>query len=140
MLIDRESATRKSPKFCGLPTAAVVLAAQKLGYTRTNLWARMQKNPHLRAIVQEGREGFGGLRESALKRAVLAGEGWAVCFALKCQGKNRGYVERVETNNYHHAVVDLQQLYCPPAIGSIQSSLPSKKLGSGEQITSDRKW
>ena len=49
------------------------------------------------------------LAESALKRAVLAGEGWAVCFALKCQGKNRGYVERVETNNYHHAVVDLQQ-------------------------------
>jgi hypothetical protein len=114
---------------------AVVLAAQKLGYTRTNLWARMQKNPELQAIVQEEREGLVDLAESALKRAVLAGEGWAVCFALKCQGKGRGYVERLETNNYHHAVVDLQQLYCPPATRPDPIELAIEEVGSGGQLT-----
>jgi hypothetical protein len=27
---------------------------------------------------------------------VLAGEPWAVCFYLKCQAKDRGYIERTE--------------------------------------------
>ena len=28
--------------------------------------------------------------------AVKKGEAWAICFHLKCKGKERGYVERVE--------------------------------------------
>ena len=31
--------------------------------------------------------------ESALDDAVDKGEGWAVCFLLKCLGRDRGYVE-----------------------------------------------
>lgn len=34
--------------------------------------------------------------ESALNRAVINGEAWAVCFTLKTQAKDRGYVERVQ--------------------------------------------
>jgi hypothetical protein len=34
--------------------------------------------------------------ESALYSAVLGGEAWAVCFYLKTQAKDRGYVERQE--------------------------------------------
>ena len=31
-----------------------------------------------------------------LRKAVNRGEAWAVCFTLKCLGKERGFVERVE--------------------------------------------
>jgi hypothetical protein len=31
--------------------------------------------------------------------AVLAGEAWAVCFYLKTQAKDRGYVERSEVQH-----------------------------------------
>jgi len=34
--------------------------------------------------------------ESALNRAVINGEAWAVCFTLKTQGKDRGYIERTQ--------------------------------------------
>ena len=33
---------------------------------------------------------------TSLKRAVINGEAWAVCFTLKTLGKSRGYVERVQ--------------------------------------------
>ena len=69
---------------------------QKLGYDRSHLWVRVQANPALQKIIQDEREGMVDLAEGALKRAVLAGEAWAVCFALKCQGKRRGYIERYE--------------------------------------------
>ena len=34
--------------------------------------------------------------ESKLYQKALEGEGWAVCFFLKTQGKRRGYIERQE--------------------------------------------
>jgi len=50
--------------------------------------------------VQKARESGGEVRldlaEAALDRAVTKGEGWAVCFLLKTQGKRRGYIERAE--------------------------------------------
>ena len=51
--------------------------------------------------VQKARESGGEVRldlaEAALDRAVTKGEGWAVCFLLKTQGKRRGYIERQES-------------------------------------------
>ena len=37
------------------------------------------------------------MAELSLFKAIQTGEAWAVCFYLKTQGKDRGYVERYET-------------------------------------------
>lgn len=71
-------------------------AARNLGLDRSSIWLRVQKSEHLRQILQDAREAMVDNAESALHRAVTTGEGWAVCFTLKTQGKGRGYVERQE--------------------------------------------
>lgn len=71
-------------------------AARNLGLDRSGIWLRVQKSEYLRQILQDAREAMVDNAESALHRAVTTGEGWAVCFTLKTQGKGRGYVERQE--------------------------------------------
>lgn len=71
-------------------------AAAALGVTRQGLAKFVEKN-NLGYIVEEARESMVDIAESALKRAVLNGEAWAIALTLKTQGKKRGYVERTET-------------------------------------------
>ena len=54
------------------------------------------KHAETRQAVKDQREAMLDTAESVLGNRVLAGEGWAVCFLLKTQGKHRGYVERQE--------------------------------------------
>ena len=74
----------------------VAYAARSLQVSRSTLYRRINESAQLRAVLQDAREELVDIAESALKRAVLNGEGWAVCFALKTLGKSRGYVERQE--------------------------------------------
>src|SRR5262245_7665780 len=64
------------------------------GVTRNAVWKYIQSRPSLLEVARECRETMIDHAESALYRAVLAGEAWAVCFILKTQAKNRGYVEK----------------------------------------------
>lgn len=73
----------------------VTVAANNLGVTRNYLHLYISKHG-LQGIVDEARQSMVDIAESALKRAVINGEAWAVCFTLKTQGKQRGYVERVQ--------------------------------------------
>ena len=86
----------------------VAAAAKKLGYTRNAVWQRCQNNPELLAIIQDAREGMCDIAEASLMQAVIKGKSWAVCFALKCLGKKRGYVERVEQDVTHHGSTELE--------------------------------
>ena len=74
----------------------VFLAADKLGCTAQTVYNYAKRHK----IVSEAIEHQKGKRldvaESALWRAILDGEAWAICFYLKTQGKARGYVERQE--------------------------------------------
>ena len=70
--------------------------ARKLGVCRQTLYTYIERHPSVKDVVAESRETMLDNAESALYRAVLAGEAWAVCFFLKTQGKRRGYVERQE--------------------------------------------
>jgi hypothetical protein len=70
------------------------IAAQKLGCSASLVWDRMKKFPKLREVAEEERESIVDLAEIKLKQAVMEGQAWAVCFTLKCLGKNRGWVER----------------------------------------------
>lgn len=74
----------------------VYFAASKLGCDPMTIYRRADKNPKVQAVIDNARGEMVDLAEAALKRAIVSGEGWAVCFALKTQGKARGYVERQE--------------------------------------------
>jgi predicted transcriptional regulator len=65
------------------------------GVTRSAVTHYIQRHPSLRAVAKEARETMKDNAESALYKAVLNGEAWAVCFYLKTQARDRGYTERV---------------------------------------------
>lgn len=69
--------------------------AKKHGVTRQAVQNLCRKNATLRDIRRDTREGMIDNAESSLYRAVLDGQAWAVCFFLKTQAKDRGYIERV---------------------------------------------
>jgi hypothetical protein len=71
-------------------------AARALSVTRGAVFLYVHRHPTLKDVVRECRESMKDHAESSLHRALLAGEAWAVCFFLKCQAKDRGYVERQE--------------------------------------------
>jgi hypothetical protein len=66
------------------------------GVKRQSVWGFVNSRPSLRAVATSIREAMKDNAESALYTAVLKGEAWAVCFYLKTQAKDRGYVERAE--------------------------------------------
>jgi len=74
----------------------VSAAARSLGLQRHNLHKAIVKSERLQQIVRDGRQSMCDNAESALNRAVINGEAWAVCFTLKTQGKDRGYIERTQ--------------------------------------------
>ncbi len=70
--------------------------ARQFNVHRSSVQEFIGKNKELVQILKDAREGELDDAESALYRAILGGEAWAVCFKLKTQGKDRGYVERKE--------------------------------------------
>lgn len=58
---------------------------------------RVNKAPHLRLLLDEHRARVVDDAENALHAAIQRGEAWAVTFALKTQGRRRGYTDREET-------------------------------------------
>lgn len=71
------------------------------GVTRQAVWDFVHKRVTLQAVAKDIREGMKDHAESALQAAVLRGEAWAVCFFLKTQAKDRGYVEKVQVEGEH---------------------------------------
>lgn len=75
----------------------VYLAARKLGCDPETVQNYAKRYPKVRTAIDTARAEVVDVAEAALYKALLAGESWAVLFALKTQGKGRGYVERVES-------------------------------------------
>jgi hypothetical protein len=67
-----------------------------LGCKRSSVRAFIVKHPDLLAICEDMHESMKDNAVTSLHRAVLAGESWAVCFFLKTQAKDRGYIEKQE--------------------------------------------
>jgi len=74
----------------------IFVAADRLACGVSTLYRYIQKYPAVREALDRQRGKRLDTAESMLWKAVLAGEAWAVCFFLKTQGKQRGYVERQE--------------------------------------------
>jgi hypothetical protein len=73
--------------------------ARALGVTRGAVFIFVRDHPTLKRVMLDCREARIDVAESALDRAVLNGEGWAISLTLKTIGKDRGYIERQEVEN-----------------------------------------
>lgn len=102
------------------------------GVTRQAVWDFVNKREKLKAVTIDVREAMKDNAESALYSAVLNGEAWAVCFFLKTQAKDRGYVEQQQLvgKDGERLAVDLRvevidgpagQGSTPPGAGSVPS-------------------
>lgn len=85
----------------------VSAVARRFKVQRASVQELIARTPELQSIKRDAREGMLDDGESSLRKAVMAGEGWAVCFLLKTQGKDRGYVERMQ---HEHSGLDLDAL------------------------------
>ena len=107
------------PKLTAEPTIAAIrdlhgnlsAVAKQLGVCRQTLYTYIERHPSVKDVVAESRETMLDNAESALYRAVLGGEAWAVCFFLKTQGKRRGYVERQEVTGAGGSEVIFRVVY-----------------------------
>jgi len=71
-------------------------AARRLRMTRGGVAYRVAKSKLLQELVEDQRQILVDEAESSLRKACKRGDAWAVCFTLKTQGRERGYIERVE--------------------------------------------
>ena len=74
----------------------VSAAARALGMSGRAIYQRMEKTEAIRQALADERESTKDFAEAALMKAIGRGDAWAVCFYLKCQAKDRGYIERQE--------------------------------------------
>jgi hypothetical protein len=86
----------------------VYLAAQALNITPQALFMRARKFPEIRQLIENERNRIIDFGEAKLVEAVGKGEGWAVCFLLKTQGRRRGYSERFEVEDLRREVEALR--------------------------------
>lgn len=73
--------------------------ARQLKIPRSSLHVQVQADPDLKQLLADERESMIDNAEEGLNSAVDKGEAWAVCFTLKTQGKERGYVEKSQIEN-----------------------------------------
>ena len=76
----------------------VYLAARHLGCTPKTVFNYAKRYPTIQQAIDDNRGKVLDVAEVKLYDAILAGEHWAIAFALKTIGRKRGYVERSETD------------------------------------------
>jgi predicted transcriptional regulator len=91
-VLDTDTVAAKLREFTGNMAAV----GRALGVTRQAVAKYVSERPELQALQRELREAMKDDAEHSLHKAILAGEGWAVCFFLKTQARERGYVTRQE--------------------------------------------
>jgi hypothetical protein len=77
----------------------ISVAARMLGVSQEAVRQRIKRSPTLQQVISDAREATTDVAELRLYERIQAGEAWAVCFYLKTQAKDRGYVERTEFAN-----------------------------------------
>ena len=77
----------------------VYLAAEQLGCSHQTVYNYIERHAELKEILDAERGKMVDTAEVALKKALLDGQAWAVCFTLKTLGRDRGYIERQEIHD-----------------------------------------
>jgi hypothetical protein len=76
----------------------VYITAKKLKCSPQTIYNYAKEYPEVQEAIDSARGELTDTAESKLAMAIRKGESWAVCFYLKTQGRNRGYVERQEVS------------------------------------------
>lgn len=76
----------------------LTIAAKRLGCAPDTVYRYVREYPTVAAALKAERDGVTDMAELSLYKAIQGGEGWAVCFYLKTQGRERGYIERHEVD------------------------------------------
>ncbi len=74
----------------------VSAVANMFGCPRTTISSRINRTESLKQIASDFREEAIDGAVTALNKAAKGGQPWAVCFLLKTQGKDRGYIEKAD--------------------------------------------
>lgn len=77
----------------------IAAAARALGVDRKTIYKHMHASEAVREAVKDARELMTDTAEAALYKAINEGQAWAVCFYLKTQGKDRGYIEKQQVEH-----------------------------------------
>jgi hypothetical protein len=77
----------------------VYVAARLLKCDPITIKRRIEASDKVRDVVEAQAELFVDTAELKLIESVNNGDSWAIQFALKTKGKNRGYVEKQEVEN-----------------------------------------
>ena len=86
-------------------------AARALGCSRATIRSYIDEYAEVAQAKLDQREAVTDMAENALYAAILRGEGWAICFYLKCMAKDRGYVERAEVSGPGGKPVSIKLVY-----------------------------
>ena len=89
-------------------------AAQSLGVTWQAVQNRIKKSERLQRHIKQVREDSLDYVEGKLFENIGEGNTGSSIFYLKCQGKARGYVERVETTGADGGAIEHRQIDAPP--------------------------
>lgn len=101
------------------------VAARLLNCAPNTVQAYIDRYPAVAETRRQEREAMTDVAELALYKAIQSGEAWAVCFYLKTQGKQRGYVERAEVQHSgtitqeHSGAVEIQAVDYRQSIRSL---------------------
>lgn len=98
-IITKRNLIKASKNTAGIAT----LVARNLGVTREGLCNKLSKKPELKQILIDAREMAIDQAEAKLVTKVKEGNWQAIQLTLKTIGKNRGYIEKVETEEVGNA-------------------------------------
>ena len=105
----------------------VSVAAKSLGITRQTIYNRAKTTPEISEAIRDARSLTTDVAEEKLFDAIENGEAWAICFYLKCQAKDRGYVERQEVTGAEGGSIEID-------VTEVQSRLTSRIAGIASRI------
>ena len=74
----------------------VATIAEKLNVTRTTFYNYLKDIPEVAQAVEDEKEAMLDMAEGSLFGLIESGDLGAICFYLKCKGKQRGYIEKQE--------------------------------------------
>jgi hypothetical protein len=74
----------------------VYLAAERLGCEADTVYNYAKRYASVREAIARHRGRTTDIAELKLYQAITAGDAWAVQFYLKTQGRDRGYVEKID--------------------------------------------
>jgi len=89
--------------------------AKRFGVSRQAVSKFAKTHPEVAAVFDEALAEMVDLAESKLYAALVKGQAWAICFTLKTQSKDRGYVERAEVTGRDGGPIDVHTIQIVPA-------------------------